>query len=248
VSKVLLVAGPKGSGKSTLIKALFPELPVRFTEPAIYRVYEAGQGVKVVEVPGRADVVRLLLAAPPWKVSVGLLLADGSQQPRADPELLPLVLAAPQRALVLTKLDLASPEAIERARAEAQKVDLDFFTVSATTGQGVPELLQWIMTGARPKPLEAPQPEAEERKALQPKVEERRAPVLLADVVPVPSPRPPRAALSPEEEVVLKACDGRKSIAEIAMELGTSPAAVKGVVDKLFSKGFIKELKPKVVV
>lgn len=238
MSKVLLVAGPKGSGKSTLIKALFPELPVRFTEPPIYRVYEAGQGVKVVEVPGRADVVRLLLAAPPWKVSVGLLLADGSQQPRADPELLPLVLAAPQKALVLTKLDLASPEAIERARAEAQKVDLDFFTVSATTGQGVPELLQWIMTGARPKPPETPQP----------KVEERRAPVLLADVVPVPSPRPPRAALSPEEEVVLKACDGRKSITEIAMELGTSPAAVKGVVDKLFSKGFIKELKPKVVV
>jgi energy-coupling factor transporter ATP-binding protein EcfA2 len=238
VSKVLLVAGPKGSGKSTLIKALFPELPVRFTEPPIYRVYEASQGVKVVEVPGRADVVRLLLAAPPWKVSVGLLLADGSQQPRADPELLPLVLAAPQKALVLTKLDLASPEAIERARAEAQKVDLDFFTVSATTGQGVPELLQWIMTGARPKPPETPQP----------KVEERRAPVLLVDVVPVPSPRPPRAALSPEEEVVLKACDGRKSIAEIAMELGTSPAAVKGVVDKLFSKGFIKELKPKVVV
>jgi energy-coupling factor transporter ATP-binding protein EcfA2 len=238
VSKVLLVAGPKGSGKSTLIKALFPELPVRFTEPPIYRVYEASQGVKVVEVPGRADVARLLLAAPPWKVSVGLLLADGSQQPRADPELLPLVLAAPQKALVLTKLDLASPEAIERARAEAQKVDLDFFTVSATTGQGVPELLQWIMTGARPKPPEAPQP----------KVEERRAPVLLVDVVPVPSPRPPRAALSPEEEVVLKACDGRKSIAEIAMELGTSPAAVKGVVDKLFSKGFIKELKPKVVV
>lgn len=238
MSKVLLVAGPKGSGKSTLIKALFPELPVRFTEPPIYRVYEAGQGVKVVEVPGRADVVRLLLAAPPWKVSVGLLLADGSQQPRADPELLPLVLAAPQKALVLTKLDLASPEAIERARAEAQKVDLDFFTVSATTGQGVPELLQWIMTGARPKPPETPQP----------KVEERRAPVLLVDVVPVPSPRPPRAALSPEEEVVLKACDGRKSIAEIAMELGTSPAAVKGVVDKLFSKGFIKELKPKVVV
>jgi energy-coupling factor transporter ATP-binding protein EcfA2 len=238
VSKVLLVAGPKGSGKSTLIKALFPELPVRFTEPPIYRVYEAGQGVKVVEVPGRADVVRLLLAAPPWKVSVGLLLADGSQQPRADPELLPLVLAAPQKALVLTKLDLASPEAIERARAEAQKVDLDFFTVSATTGQGVPELLQWIMTGARPKPPETPQP----------KVEERRAPVLLADVVPVPSPRPPRAALSPEEEMVLKACNGRKSITEIAMELGTSPAAVKGVVDKLFSKGFIKELKPKVVV
>ena len=238
MSKVLLVAGPKGSGKSTLIKALFPELPVRFTEPPIYRVYEAGQGVKVVEVPGRADVARLLLAAPPWKVSVGLLLADGSQQPRADPELLPLVLAAPQRALVLTKFDLASPETIERARAEAQKVDLSFFAVSATTGQGVPELLQWIMTGARPKPPEAPQP----------KVEERRAPVLLADVVPVPSPRPPRAALSPEEEVVLKACDGRKSIAEIAMELGTSPAAVKGVVDKLFSKGFIKELKPKVVV
>lgn len=238
MSKVLLVAGPKGSGKSTLIKALFPELPVRFTEPPIYRVYEAGQGVKVVEVPGRADVVRLLLAAPPWKVSVGLLLADGSQQPRADPELLPLVLAAPQKALVLTKLDLASPEAIERARAEAQKVDLDFFTVSATTGQGVPELLQWIMTGARPKPPETPQP----------KVEERRAPVLLADVVPVPSPRPPRAALSPEEEMVLKACNGRKSITEIAMELGTSPAAVKGVVDKLFSKGFIKELKPKVVV
>uniref|UniRef100_A0A7C4BA53 Uncharacterized protein n=1 Tax=Thermofilum pendens TaxID=2269 RepID=A0A7C4BA53_THEPE len=235
MSKVLVVAGPKGSGKSTLIKALFPELPVRFTEPPIYRVYEAGQGVRVVEVPGRADTVRLLLAAPPWKISVGLLLVDSSQQPKADPGLLPLVLAAPQKALVLTKLDLASPESIELARAEAQRLDLDFFAVSATTGQGVPQLLEWITTGAKPK--------------LPPLREERRAPAPPVDVVPVPSPRPPaRATLSPEEEAVLKACDGRKSITEIARELGASPAAVKSVVDKLFSKGFIKELKPKVVV
>jgi len=239
VSKVLLVTGPKGSGKSTLIKALFPELPVRFTEPPIYRIYEASQAMRVVEVPGRADAVRLLLAAPPWKVSVGLLLVDGSQQPRADLDLLPLVLAAPQRALVLTKLDLASSESVKLARAEAQKIDLDFFAVSAVTGQGIPELLGWITTGAKPKPPEAPQP----------KVEEKIAPMFLADVIPVPSPRPPaRATLSPEEEAVLKACDGRKSITEIARELGVSPAAVKGAVDKLFSKGFIKELKPKVVV
>lgn len=233
-----MVAGPKGSGKSTLIKALFPELPVRFTEPPIYRVYEAGREVKVVEVPGRADAVRLLLAAPPWKISVGLLLVDGSQQPKADPNLLPLVLAAPQKALVLAKLDLASLENVERARAEAHRLDLDFFAVSAATGQGIPELLEWIMTGARPKPSEAPPPKAEERVPALPVV----------DVVPVPTPKPPaRATLTPEEEVVLKACDGRRSITEIARELGVSPATVKSVVDKLFSKGFIKELKPKVV-
>lgn len=238
VPRVVVVTGPKGSGKSTLIKVLYPELPVRFTEPYIYRVYEVQKGLKVVEVQDKEEALRVLLAAPPWRISVGIMLVEAAQQVRANPLMVNLIATAQAKALVLSKADKASSESVLEARREAERLRLEFFSVSSVTGQGVEELRRWVETGERPEAA-PPQPAAAPT-ARPPPVQ----PLILVDVVPVPSGKEPRAGELSEEEIrFLRLCDGKKPLSEVASTLGITYGRAKSIADKLFSAGYLSQLR-----
>lgn len=243
--KVILIAGPKGSGKSTLIKALFPELPVRFTEPFLYRVCKISEDFCVVEVQAKDEALRVLLAAPPWRISVGIMLVDAAQWAPVNQLMLKLVALAPARALVLNKADQATSDMVREVQREAERLGMEFFLVSAVTGQGLEELRKWIETGERPRaelpapttppPLPATAP------AFPPPPQ--RAPVPV-DVIPVPGRREPKEGeLSEEELVFLRMCDGRRSLSEIASLLGLSYGKAKGIADKLYATRYLGELR-----
>lgn len=140
-----MVVGAKGSGKTTLIKALFPGLEADFSEKKPYRLYELPGGLYVAEVCGSPDSLgSLLLSKPAWRLRAGLVLVDGASGVRADGRALALAAGAPLRAIVLTKADVSPPERIEEARALAARVGFEFFAVSATKNVGIDKLRGWL--------------------------------------------------------------------------------------------------------
>lgn len=233
LQEVVLVVGAKGSGKSTLIKALFPELAVEPGEARPYRLYELGGGLHVAEVCGSPDALgALLLSRPAWKLLAALVLVDGAAEPRVDGRALALASGAPARALVLTKADAAPPELVEETKALAARVGFEFFAVSAAKGIGVGELRRWL-AGALPA---------------APAARTLPAQRFRFDVIPVPAPGALEAGgLGGEELEVLKLCDGRRSAGEIARALGLPYGMVRGILDELRMRGYLQALLAGVV-
>jgi len=233
LQEVVLVVGAKGSGKSTLIKALFPELAVEPGEARPYRLYELGGGLHVAEVCGSPDALgALLLSKPAWKLLAALVLVDGAAEPRVDGRALALASGAPARALVLTKADAAPPERVEETKALAARVGFEFFAVSAAKGIGVGELRRWL-AGALPA---------------APAARTLPAQRFRFDVIPVPAPGALEAGgLGGEELEVLKLCDGRRSAGEIARALGLPYGRVRGILDELRMRGYLQALLAGVV-
>ena len=61
----IVFVGPKGSGKSSLMKALVPNLNVNFEEARYYRDYKVDDNLYFREVGGKMDaidIVRLTLS------------------------------------------------------------------------------------------------------------------------------------------------------------------------------------------
>lgn len=241
--KLVVFTGPKGSGKSSLIKALFPELSVRFDEPAYYRDYLASGGLAVREVASRAEALELVLTAlARWRISVGVLVVDASKpiEGAVDPRFLMIIDRAERRCVVASKVD-ASETYVSEVRKLAQERGLELFAASPKTGAGIEDLKSWIITGQRREVPEAALAQA--RVA---------PPPLLVDLIPVPvrvthmyQKAPDRSMLTDEEREVLELCDGVRGIWEIAAMTGRSYGEVKKIVDSLVVKGFIATFKTK---
>ncbi|MEM0226989.1 MAG: hypothetical protein QXF46_08965 [Thermofilaceae archaeon] len=231
---VIVVTGSRGSGKSTLIKALFPELDVDFSEVKLYRVYELASGLQVAEICGKPEALsELVLSRPSWQLYAGIVVVDGAQPSRVDGRALALVAGAPRRALVMSKADVAPRERTSELKTLAQRFKFEFFPVSAAKGEGIGELKAWLLG------IEAPRRAVEEAA--------RAAPPF--DVVPVPAPVAAMGVeLSEDEKLVLKLCDGKRGVGEIARELGIPYGRVRMIVDRLYWKRYIRELRLKVSV
>lgn len=236
--KLIVFTGPKGAGKSSLIKSLFPELDVRFEEPSYYRDYMLTGGLAVREVAGRRDAIEVIMAAiAKWNINVGLLVVDSSRplEGVAEPRFLAVIERAEKKALVANKVDEQGSQVAELEKFALEK-GLEFFGVSTKTGLGIEELKKWIITGEKivktmPKPVPPPVPK----------------PPLPIDLVPVVAKKTPdKSRLTQEELEVLELCDGKRSISEIAMKTGKSYGEIKKMIDKLMSLGFLETLKPKI--
>jgi len=234
VPPVIVVTGSRGSGKSTLIKALFPELDVDFSEVKLYRVYELASGLQVAEICGKPEALsELVLSRPSWQLYAGIVVVDGAHPPRVDGRALALVAGAPRRALVMSKADVASRGRAREVETLARRFKFEFFPVSAVKGEGVEELKAWLLG------IEAPRRAAKEVASAEPPF----------DVVPVLATFAATGVeLSEEEKIVLKLCDGKRGVGEIARELGVPYGRVKMIVDRLYWKRYIRELRLKVPV
>ncbi|ABL78599.1 GTPase domain-containing protein [Thermofilum pendens] len=235
--KLVVFAGAKGSGKSSLIKALFPELDVRFDEPSYYRDYPLSGGVVVREVAGRhesLDVVSTI--AGRWRISVGVLVADASQpfQRALEPKALVVVENAERKCLVAAKADSPYGDTVARLKGFAGERGFEFFAASVKDPGSIEELRLWVLEGRRPEVRKPEQPRAV-------------APPVPVDLVPVPAPKAPgKGALSEEELAVFELCDGKRGLAEIARITGKSYGEVKRIADSLMTKGFIAGFKTRV--
>lgn len=233
--KAVIITGAKGSGKSTLIKTLFPHLDVDFSEVAPYKAYDLSEELVVAEVCCTPETLnKLLFKRFPWKLHAGLILVDGSRDLRVDGRSAALISDAPLRALVLTKAEDAVSSRVEAAKALATRLKFEYFSVSSFQNTGIDELREWVLTGRRPPP--------------KPKIFESIQLVLAIDLVPVlAAGQLDKEVLSEHERNVLKLCDGKRGILDIAKELGLHPGRVRSVVDGFLVKGYLKDLRPKVI-
>jgi len=223
VRRAILVVGPPGSGKSTLIRSLFPGIPPP-SQLGPLQVYEVAEGLCVAEARAPSDAV--LLAGPGWRLEACVVLIDGGSA-QADLRALALAAAAPRRALVLSKADVATDRARGEARALASRFRLELFEVSALRGTGVGELRSWLLGAPRAEP--------------------RAAPGLAVDLVPLPQPEPPSAeGLSEVERRILALCDGRRSLLELAEALGIPYGEARRAVDRLYAMGYLGGFSVKV--
>jgi ethanolamine utilization protein EutP len=144
-----MIIGPVAAGKSSLLAALKmgPET-VRKTESLTYN--EA----RSIDTPGEMmGIPRLYnaLILNSCRASLVLMAMDGAR-PVSLPPRIALALKAPVIGVV-TKLDLASPEAVERAeRALSAAGVTRIFKVSAATGQGLGELRECLEGAGAPPP------------------------------------------------------------------------------------------------
>jgi len=131
------------------------------------------------------------------------------------------------RAIVLTKADVSPPEHIEEARTLAARVGFEFFAVSTTKNLGIEKLRGWL-AGTIPAVKPAAQPQWRHFRV---------------DVIPIPLPGAlDLGGLSGEEAEVMKLCDGRRSVGEIALALGMPYGKVRGVISALRMRGYVQAL------
>lgn len=239
---LIIFVGPKGAGKSSLIKSLYPDLDVAFEEPAYYRDYKVGERMYIREVAGRREAVEFLQPMKRlWRPEAGIIVIDGSKPdlPTVGRKLLSLVSGSRRMALVLNKRDMAPEETLRRAEKEARTIGAAFFSTSCVTGSGVNELKSWI---------ESPMVSAG-----LPRAPRRR-------IVPIPGPSLPergakaltefelRQVLRDEglddlDRRILALVDGSRTVSEISNMAGLSRYETMLRLKRLAVKGYIKELK-----
>ncbi|GHO86912.1 selenocysteine-specific translation elongation factor [Dictyobacter formicarum] len=158
-------AGHVDHGKSTLVKALTGIDPDRLTEEKergmtidlgfAWLKLPGGQEVSIVDVPGHESFIKNMLAGVGGIDAAMLVIAaDEGIMPQTREHLAILdLLQVPRGVVVLTKADLVDEEWLELVREEITEylkptilAGAPILTVSAYTGQGLPELLTTLET------------------------------------------------------------------------------------------------------
>jgi len=225
--------GLKGSGKSSLISALFPDLEVNFEEPEYYRDYMVGEWHYIREVSGKEETIRLLLpATSKWRVERAVMVFDLSRKESFSWAIGTMPLLGWRFLLVGNKSDL--PErmiSLSEASSLAEREGAKLFIVSALTGDGVEELKRALMG-------EIPLEEVSVPPTPVP------APALRRDYLPIPLDHSPSTdGLSEIEIKLLGLIDGKKTAFELSQELGTEIRTIQIYLKRLQAKGKIKDLK-----
>lgn len=178
------LVGYPNAGKSSLLAALtaaHPKIanyPFTTLAPQLGVVEQGDERITMADIPGiiegaaQGKGLGLEFLRHIARTRVLLYVLDASQEPRATLELLrselrsydPELLSRPS-VIALNKADLLEPEELQERIAELTGFGLPVLPVSATQGQGLPELVGVLfsLVEAAPKPrLEAPVPQPPE--------------------------------------------------------------------------------------
>jgi DNA-binding CsgD family transcriptional regulator len=225
--------GLKGSGKSSLIAALFPDLEVNFKEPEYYRDYMISEWHYIREVSGKEETVRLLLpATSKWRVEKAVVVFDLSRRESLSWAMGTMSLLEWRFLLVGNKSDLPEREiSLSEASSLAERRGARLFIVSALTGDGVEGLKRALIGEIPPEEVRVPPTPVP-------------APALRRDYLPIPLEHSPSTdGLSDVELRLLELIDGKRTALELSKELGVELRVVQIYLKRLHAKGKIKDLR-----
>ncbi len=240
---LIVFLGPKDSGKSSLIKAVFPELDVIESEPTYFRNYRY-ESFTIREVSGRMEVVDFLRSASVlWDIDTAIIVADASNLDslREAYRMSPLVANSRRKALVLNKIDQAAEGAVKEGRKYAERLGCEYFPASCRTGEGISSLSSWIRgvkVVAPPKPRREiiPIPGAG-----IPKLDERLYTDYELKVLM------PGKDLDDLDRRILSLVDGERTAREIADTIGLTYHEMLARLRRLRAKGYIKDIKHRIL-
>ncbi|GEM_PF-1331840 len=241
--ELIVFAGDKGVGKTTLIKALFPKVEVDYSEPSFFRDYEVGGGVYAREVRGDPSVIEVLThSVKAWRIRTALLVFDLSNRSSVFNlgRWHSLIPTGVKTVLVGNKADLAERNiSDEEVDTISRRIGARYFIVSAKTGKGVDELAREL---AIPVEKEAV------RKVVGKEVGKKAQPpaprVIRKDYLPIPHDfKPSLDGLSDIEIKILELVDGSRKASEIAEILNLDAHSLLIFLKRLHAKGKIKDLQ-----
>jgi ethanolamine utilization protein EutP len=140
--KPIMLVGPTGSGKSTLIKVLNREEGgVKKTESIVYSPYAIDTPGEMMHIPFLYNALILNSA----RASLVLFLISAKRYPRL-PAKIALALKVPAIGIV-SQIDGADETGIRRAAATLGVAGLKtIFNVSSVTGEGIAALREYILS------------------------------------------------------------------------------------------------------
>ncbi len=232
--KLFVFVGDKGVGKSSLIKALFPEVEVDYSEPRFFRDYKVEENLYAREIRGEPEIVDVLVhSAKMWRIEKAFLIFDLS-----NPDTLSnvnkwysLIPPGVDILLIGNKSDLERKVSEEELNILSRSFNTEILVVSAKTGDGIKELTEKLAIPVK----------REVREEAVKRVEEE---AIHIDYLPIPlDVRPSLEGLSEIEIEILKLVDGAKGAREIAKILNLEPHTLLIFLKRLHAKGKIKDLQ-----
>lgn len=232
--KLIIFVGDKGVGKSSLIKALFPEVEVDYSEPHFFRDYEVGEDLYAREVRGEPEIVDILVhSAKMWGIEKALLIFDLSNSDTLSnmDKWYSLIPPGVDILLIGNKSDLERRISEEELNILSRSFNTEILIVSAKTGEGLRGLAEKLAVPFK----------REIRKEIVERVEKK---TVHMDYLPIPlDVRPSLDGLSDIEIKILKLVDGTKGAREIAEILNLEPHMLLVFLKRLHAKGKIKDLQ-----
>ena len=254
--------GARRSGKSTLIKSIFPMLEVDFDEAVPLRNY-VYRDIVVREFSGKRTDLEFLKLKEDWKIDIAVLVLDpknpDSLQTLRDSE--NMWKGASEKIVVVTKSKEASEEFLRESEKYAREIGGTLFAVDLEDEASLSRLKKHVeevietSRRAQPKTEKTPRRvEERESRRERPAVEEKV--VLVRSLAPVAYEEfivmarksleeftPAVQGLDEVDLQILSMSDGYTSVEKMASRIGVDRREVEDRVKRLKEKGYIREIK-----
>ncbi len=258
--------GARDSGKSSLIKALFPEIKVDFEEPILVRNYFYKHHV-IREFSGKRPDLEFLKIKSSWKIDIAVLLLDPTNKDSLSvlKSIENIWSKAWTKIVVVTKSKSATEDFLRTAKKFSEENGGTLYIVDLEDPSSLEELEEFFRKLFKEK-IEKPSAqikytrikEVEEKKPLMPAKTKasknvytfvpKKSPLAYEEFVVTARRSLDKLALGLEgiDEVdlkILSMCNGYTTMDEIAKSVEIPIEEVEDRVKKLRQRGFIREIR-----
>lgn len=258
--------GARDSGKSSLIKALFPEIKVDFEEPIPVRNYFYKHNV-IREFSGKRPDLEFLKIKSSWKIDVAVLLLDPTNKDSLSvlKSIESIWSKAWTKIVVVTKSKSATEDFLRMAKVFSEENGGTLYIIDLEDPNSLEELKNFFKKLLKEEIEEPPAQikfikikEVKEIKSPKPVKREtsknvytfvpKKSPLAYEEFIVTARRSLDELALGLEgiDEVdlkILSMCNGYTTVDEIAKSVGISIEEVEDRVKKLRQRGFIREIR-----